>query len=112
MGGDYTLNFLSFSQKKDILETISKYVFMRYKFSYLVNESVLSLFSPIRYSPRPCSPNFLRSTRIADLLCTDYGRRLAEKRKKIHVNSLLNISSYGATVTLDQKGFYRPFFHF
>ena len=45
------INFLSFSQKKNILEMISKYDSMRYKFSYLVNESVLLLFSPIRYSP-------------------------------------------------------------
>ena len=45
------INFLSFSQKKNILEMISKYDSMRYKFSYLVNESVLLLFSLIRYSP-------------------------------------------------------------
>lgn len=43
--------FSFFFIKKGILEMISKYDSMRYKFSYLVNESVLSLFSPIRYSP-------------------------------------------------------------
>ena len=37
---------------------ISKYDSMRYKFSYIVNESVLSLFSPIRYSPTLLSQFF------------------------------------------------------
>lgn len=53
------VNFLSFSpKKKNILEMISKYDSMRYKFSYIVNESVLSLFSPIRYSPTLLSQFF------------------------------------------------------
>lgn len=47
-----------FTKKKNILEMISKYDSMRYKFSYIVNESVLSLFSPIRYSPTLLSQFF------------------------------------------------------